>query len=86
MHSQAQKEAGFQADTVPGICLSVALQDIVAAPWGPGSLLLSMQGARLSREAFLIRVWAQQWWRWFSLLLTPSLGSAGCSVLAPLWA
>lgn len=43
MHSQAQKEAGFQADTVPGICLSVALQDIVAAPWGPGSFLLSMQ-------------------------------------------
>lgn len=66
--------------------MSVALQDIATAPWGLGSLLLSMQGARLSREAFLVWVWAQQWWRWFSLLPTPSLGSAGCSVLALLWA
>lgn len=45
---QAQKGARFQTDTTPGICLTVALQDISAAFWDLGSLLVSMQKAELS--------------------------------------
>ena len=44
----APRGAGSQTDAVPGICLPVALWDVSAAPWGPGSLLPSVEGAGLS--------------------------------------